>query len=126
MLHIVESDKPVSSLVCQIEEVVALHGMGVLGFHDLRRKMIEKDVAFERECVIVEVCNPEKAARVLSEDMMLSTVLPCRISLYEEQGKTKIATLRPTAMMEMFGRDELAPVALEVEKHLFAIMAALA
>ncbi|MCR4295161.1 MAG: DUF302 domain-containing protein, partial [Elusimicrobia bacterium] len=67
---------------------------GVLGTHDLRRKMNEKGAAFERDCLVVEVCNPGQARQVLNGAMAISTALPCRVSIYTENGKTKLAALK--------------------------------
>jgi uncharacterized protein (DUF302 family) len=50
--------------------------------------MAGKGVELARECLIFEVCQPRQAKKVLDQDMSLSTALPCRISLYEEGGKT--------------------------------------
>ena len=47
--------------------------------------MAKKRVEFGRECLIFEVCQPQQAKKVLEENMSISTVLPCRISLYEER-----------------------------------------
>ena len=76
---------------------MARHKFGVLGVHDLKAKMAEKGVEFARECRIYEVCNPQQARRVLERNMEISTALPCRVSVYEEGGITKLATIKPTA-----------------------------
>src|SRR5574341_1804052 len=99
MLHIVESRKPLEQVATDLEAAVARHKFGVLGVHDLRAKMAEKGVPFARECRIFEVCNPHQARKVLEANLEISTALPCRISLYEERGKTRLATIRPTAMI---------------------------
>ncbi|MDP3540976.1 MAG: DUF302 domain-containing protein, partial [Elusimicrobiota bacterium] len=98
------------------------HKFGVLGTYDLRQKMNDKGVPFERDCIVVEVCNPGQAREVLSADMTISTALPCRVSIYPENGRTKLATISPTALLEMFKQARLAPVAAEVERELFAAM----
>jgi len=54
--------------------------------------------------------------------MSISTALPCRISLYEEGGKTILATLRPTTLLAMFNTPQLEGVAQEVEVALVKIM----
>ena len=54
--------------------------------------------------------------------MEISTALPCRISVYTDQGGTRLATLRPAAMIGMFGKPALQPVAEEVERTVTAIM----
>ena len=47
----------------------------------------------------------------------------CRISVYEEGGRTKLATIRPTALIGLYFVPELTGVAQEVEHSLIAIMA---
>ena len=123
MLHIVESTKPLARLVADLEQAVARHKFGVLRVHDLKAKMAEKGVPFARECRIFEVCNPHQAKKVLEANLQVSTALPCRISVYEEGGKTKLATIRPTALIGLYGTPELKGVAEEVEDTMVRIMA---
>ena len=123
MLHIVESRKPLARVAKDLEEAVARHKFGILGVHDLRAKMAEKGVEFARECRIYEVCNPQQAKRVLERNMEISTALPCRVSVYEEGGVTKLATIKATAMIDLYGTPGLKDVAREVETTLEAIMA---
>jgi uncharacterized protein (DUF302 family) len=123
MLHIVESTKPIARLAADLEQAVARHKFGVLGVHDLKAKLAEKGVPFARECRIFEVCNPHQAKKVLEANLEISTALPCRISMYEEGGKTKLATIRPTALIELYRSPELKQVAQEVEDTMAKIMA---
>ena len=123
MLHVVESRKPLARVAKDLEEAVARHKFGVLGVHDLRAKMAEKGVPFDRECRIFEVCNPHQAKKVLDTNLEISTALPCRISIYEEGGVTKLATIKPTALVDLYATPGLQDVAREVEATLEAIMA---
>ncbi len=126
MLHIVTSLKPLDVVSKDLEAAVVAHKFGVMGIHDLKETMAKKGVEFGRPCRIFEVCNPHQAKKVLETNLEISTALPCRISVYEEGGKTKLATIRPTAMIALFPNPELRGVAEEVEKTLESIMAAAA
>lgn len=64
--------------------------------------MNKKGVEFNSECLIFKVCHPQQAKKVLEQNMSFSTALPCRISIYEEEGKTVLATLKPTTLLAMF------------------------
>jgi uncharacterized protein (DUF302 family) len=123
MLYVVESSSSLDEVTEALPLAVARHKFGVLGVHDLRARMAEKGVAFGRECRIYEVCNPHQAKRVLEANLEISTALPCRISVYEEDGRTKLATIRPTALIGLYSSPELKRVAEEVEHSLVAIMA---
>jgi uncharacterized protein (DUF302 family) len=54
--------------------------------------------------------------------MSVSTALPCRISIYEEGGKTVLATLKPTTLLAMFNAPQLERVAQEMEDTIVKIM----
>ena len=72
---------------------------------------------FNNECKVFEVCNPAQAAKVLATDMRLNMALPCRISVFTENGKTKIGLIRPAQMLSGLSQDAgLAQIAEEVEE----------
>ncbi len=123
MLLIVESKKPLEQVAKDLEDAVTRHKFGVLGVHDLKATMAKKGVDFARECRIYEVCNPHQAKKVLETNLEISTALPCRISVYEDRGGVKLATIRPTTMIELYATPGLEAVAKEVEETLEAIMA---
>ena len=122
MLYVIESRKPIDRVAADLEAAVARHKFGVLGTHDLKETMAKKGVPFARECRIFEVCNPHQAKKVLEANLEISTALPCRISVYEEGGGTKLATIRPTALIGLYPNPELKGVAEEVEETLIKIM----
>lgn len=124
MLITVDSEKGLDQIREALPRACAVHKFGVLGMHDLKEKMKEKGVDFAGECLIFEVCNPQKAKQALEANPEISTALPCRISAYRTpEGKTRLATLRPTLLLDMFGTPGLEALAAEVEETLTAIMA---
>ena len=123
MVHIVESRKLLDRVARDLEEAVARHKFGMLGVHDLKATMANKGVDFGPECRIFEVCNPHQAKKVLEANLEISTALPCRISLYEEGGIRKLATIKPTSLIDLYSTPGLKAVAQEVEATLEAIMA---
>ena len=122
MLYRVESKKRLSEVARDLEASAQRHKFGVLGVHDLRAKMKEKGVEFDRDCLIFEVCNPHQAKRVLEKNAEISTALPCRISAYPEGDAVTLATLKPTAMMALYQPSGLEAVAKEVEETMMKIM----
>ncbi len=123
MIHVVQTDKSVEQAAADLAVAVEKHGFGVLHTYDLQATMKEKDVDFPHACRILEVCNPHRAADVLTADMQICLALPCRICVFEEDGKTKIGTLRPGQMMEIFpGAKDIMSVAASVEKDLCAMI----
>lgn len=122
MLIKLATEKTVSEVAAALQAAVQAHHFGVMQVHNLRETMTKKGVEFGRECLIFEVCQPQQAKKVLDQDMSVSTALPCRISIYEESGKTILATLKPTILLAMFNAPQLKEVAQEVEDTIFKIM----
>lgn len=116
MYYIVESDKSFEQAATDLEAAVKRNEFGVLHIHDLGNTLRGKGIAFAENCKVFEVCNPGQAGRVLSTDMRLNMALPCRISVYTEQGRTKIGMIKPIPMLAALSRDAtLVKVAQEVE-----------
>jgi len=122
MLFTLPTEKTVSAAADALQAAVTANHFGVLHVHNLKETMAKKGVAFAHECLIYEVCQPQQAMKVLDENMSVSTALPCRISIYEEGGRTMLATLKPTILLAMFNTPQLKAVAQEVETTLLKIM----
>ena len=117
MYYIVETDKSFDQASADLESAVKHNGFGVLHVHDLGNTLRGKGIPFANESKIFEVCNPRQAAKVMSIDMRLNMALPCRISVFTDQGKTKIGLIKPAKMLLALSQDaELIEVAKEVEK----------
>ena len=105
-----------------LQSAVEANHFGVMQVHNLKETIAKKGVEFAHECLIFEVCQPQQAKKVLDENMSVSTALPCRISIYEEGGKTILASLKPTTLLAMFNTPQLKGVAQEVENTIVKIM----
>lgn len=116
MYYIVETTKSFDRASADLEAAVKRHGFGVLHVHDLGATLRGKGIAFDNQCKVFEVCNPVQAARVLSTDMRLNMALPCRISVFTENGKTQIGLIKPVQMLSALSQvAALTEVAQDVE-----------
>ncbi len=124
MLHVVETKKDFERAAQDLEEAVKRNRYGVLHIHDIQKTLKEKGVDFPNRCRILEVCNPQRASKVLTAHMPVNLALPCRISVFEEQGKVKIGMISPKAILAFFPpRPELLKEAEEVEQDTRRIIA---
>lgn len=116
MYYTVQSDKSFDQAASDLESAVTRLGFGVLHVHDLGTTLRSKGIASDEQCKVFEVCNPAQAAKVLSTDMRLNMALPCRISVYNEAGKTHIGLIKPAQMLATLSQDAaLGQIAKEVE-----------
>jgi uncharacterized protein (DUF302 family) len=122
MLIKLSTKKTVSETAADLHAAVEANHFGVMQVHNLKETMNKKGVEFAHECLIFEVCQPHQAKKVLEQNMSVSTALPCRISIYEERGKTILAMLKPTTLLALFNTLQLKGVAQEVETALVKIM----
>lgn len=105
MLYRKQTRKSVDQVFADIEKASKAHGFGVLHHYDFKQTLESKGFALANECRVMEICNPAQAMEVLSVDMALNMALPCRISIYEDGGKTIVGMIPPTAMLELVSDD---------------------
>ena len=118
MLYVTDTLQGCRNETRDLEEAVKRNKFGVLHVHDLQKTLKEKGVDFPNACRILEVCNPQRAVQVLTGNMGMNMALPCRISVYQDGGKTKIGMIRPTALLALFpGSAALKAVAEDVERE---------
>lgn len=116
MYYIVDSNKSFKQASDDLDAAVKRNGFGVLHIHDLGETLRSKGVEFAEQCRVFEVCNPKQAAKVMSTDMRLNMALPCRISVFTENGATKIGLIKPAQMLSALSDSkELGEIAIEVE-----------
>ena len=123
MKYTISSSKTVDEVCTAMETAVSEHKFGIICVHDLKATMIKKGVDFENEVRVFEICNPVKAKTALTIDMELASALPCRISVFEDKGETKISMIKPVAMLKALNDNaDLIAMATEVEEISISIM----
>jgi uncharacterized protein (DUF302 family) len=123
VIYVRSTDKSVEEAASAVEASAQRHGFGVLHTYDFRKTLRSKGFDLPNECRVLEVCNPKQASEILRNDMRLNMALPCRISVYEDSGRTKIGMIRPTALLGLISQTgELGKAAEEVERAAAAII----
>jgi len=116
MYHIVETNKTFTQASDDLDAAVKDHQFGVLHIHDIAKTLCSKGIDFAEKCRVFEVCNPIQASKILALDMSLNMALPCRISVYTEDGTTKIGFIKPSKILAGLSDDPtLKTIGNEVE-----------
>ena len=126
MLITVRTRKSLGEVRQRFEEAAAENRFAVLGTHDVGERLRAKGLQFDRKYYVYEVCNPVAAKKVLDTNVRIGTALPCRVSIYTDGGDVVLETLKPTAMLAMFGEPTLDGTAREIEAAIEAMMTAAA
>ncbi len=123
MRYEVITHKPAAQAAEDVQTVAKQHGFGTLHVYDLKETLTSKGFPQSQACFILEVCSPAQANKVLGIDFSLNVALPCRISVYENEGKTRIGMFRPKAMLDLLSDDPaLRTIANEVEASMVKII----
>jgi cytochrome c oxidase cbb3-type subunit 3 len=121
LLYRLESDKPFDTVVANIEKQVPENKFRVLAVHDVQETLAEK--GFTREPLkIIEVCNSGFANTALSKSINVALFMPCKFTVYPENGKTVVNLARPSMIAQMMPDAGLDDLAGQVEKQLIKVM----
>lgn len=122
MIYKRSSSKSPDEVETRLREAASRHKFGILHVHDLRQTLHTKGIGLDSECKVYDICNPQAASQALKAEMAVSTVLPCRISIFSDGQGCTIATVKPTDLLRATGLVGVEPVAAEVERELLAII----
>ena len=117
MLYIKETSKSVEQALRDLEASISKHGFGLLHQYDFKQTLKDKGFDLPNECHVLEVCNPKQASEVLKLDMAINLGLPCRISVYQQGGKTLIGMIPPSTLLGLISSSaQLLELAEGVER----------
>ena len=105
--------------VCEaLPDKLQEEGFGVLTKIPIHEKLKEKIGVDFKKYMIFGACHPPSAHKSLTAEENIGLMLPCNVIVYDKEGKTVLAVIRPTVAMQMIDNSELLPVAREVEEKL--------
>ncbi len=111
----------VEEATARLENELRARGFGVLAHLAVHQILKEKINAVIPPVVILEVCSPRHAHVALETSREAALLLPCKITVSEEKGRTQIALQRPTTVLAtLLPVPELRPLGEEVETLLRA------
>lgn len=121
-----ESKLSVKSAVEKLTEDLKANKWGVLSVIDVQKILAEKLGIEYDDYIILDVCNPGLAHQGLSINKQAGLILPCKIVVYSDKGKTKISLYKPTVALStansLTGYDKLSKLAIEAEAGLKKII----
>lgn len=89
----ISSTKSVGEIATKIEEACNQFKFSVLHTYDYFEILQTKGFPIERKVNIYEICQAKMASKMLTSNPEFSLFMPCKIVLYENEGKTIISTM---------------------------------
>ena len=121
MQYMEVSNKSVQEVIDCLKEVASKYKYGIQHIHNVQETLKSKGIDLGNECQIVDICNPIVAEKFLSEDMSLSIIMPCKISVYTQGGDTMIAMNSLVQLVDDINPD-MIEIAQKVQEQLLQIM----
>ena len=119
--YTVTTEKPFGEAVAAVEQETKKAGFRVLYDHDVTATLKEKGFKIE-PFRIIEVCNAKSAYTVLQADIKIGLCLPCKINVYQKDGKTYISGMRPVILSQFFPQANLGNLPIEVDETIRGII----
>ena len=96
------STKSVAQVEAKVKSVAKQYGYGLVASHNMTAVLAKKGFGIQRQVRIFELCSPRYAQTVMQTQVEIATVLPCRIAVWEHNGKTVLAMVNPKQMLGWF------------------------
>ncbi len=99
--YVVETEKRFDEAVVSVLKSVENAGWSLFNIYDIKERLAAK--GFKQEPLkIIEICSGRYANDFLNKNRLVSLCMPCKINVFQENGKVKIVGMKPTMISELF------------------------
>ncbi len=99
--YVVETDKKFEEAVVSVLKSVDKKGWALFSVYDVKERLTAKGFTAS-QLKIIEICSAKHANAMLLKNKLVSLCMPCKINVFEDNNKVKIASMRPTIISEFF------------------------
>ncbi|MBI5389833.1 DUF302 domain-containing protein [Candidatus Woesearchaeota archaeon] len=99
--YVVETDKCFDDAVVSVLKAVEQKGWALFQVYDVKERLAAKGFS-QKPLKIIEICSGKYANQFLGKNRLISLCMPCKINVLEENGKVKIAGMKPTIISQFF------------------------
>ena len=99
--YIIETKKNFDDAVVSVLKAVEQKGWALFQFYDIKERLAAKGFS-QKPLKIIEICSGKYANQFLNKNRLISLCMPCKINVLEENGKVKIAGMKPTMISQFF------------------------
>lgn len=110
------TDDPLEDVEERVRQALADKGFGILTEIDVQATLKKKLDVTRPPMRILGACNPALAQRALDAEPDVSVLLPCNVTVYEQDGQTVVSAMKPTAALDLVRNPKVSKVAQEAER----------
>lgn len=97
--HMVISNQSIEEIDKKIPEACEINKFALLHTYVYHEIVKSKGFPIERKVWIYEICQAKTAAAMLTDYPHFSIFMPCKLAIYEENGKTIVSTMNMGLML---------------------------
>lgn len=97
--YVVETSKSFQDAVIAVRKAAEAHKWGILGDYDFSEILAAKGFPQTEHVKSLDICAPAHANALMGAERLTGLCMPCSILIFTDKGKTKIAAMRPGAVM---------------------------
>ncbi|MBI1730160.1 DUF302 domain-containing protein [Candidatus Acetothermia bacterium] len=98
-VYVKETSKSFKEAVVAVRKVTEAAKWGILGGYDFAEILNSKGFPQTEEMKTLEICAPAHANGMIGIEKLTALCMPCSVLIFTEKGKTKIAAMRPGAIL---------------------------
>lgn len=121
MKYSTTSKKSVQEVVDAIIKNSEKKDFGVTNIYNVNEMLHSRGASLPEDCQILDISNPHFVLNLLSTSMDMSMILPSKVFIYSEDGKTVISMIKVKQFYRKF-TNKLDDVADEVESVMIGII----
>lgn len=107
----------------KVTDELQKEGFGVLTEIDVKATLKKKLDVDHNKYMILGACNPPLAHKALSAEPEIGLLLPCNVVVFEDENNdTVVAAINARTMMSVVGREDIGPIADEVNQKLVKVI----
>ncbi|MEQ8167993.1 MAG: DUF302 domain-containing protein [Candidatus Eremiobacterota bacterium] len=104
MINVHESKYSFNETISRLEKAIENENWEHPGTRNLQKSITKTGIDFPKKVVLIELCQPEYAKDILTDNTHLATLMPCAFAVYEgKNGKVYISGMNTGLMGKMFG-----------------------
>jgi uncharacterized protein (DUF302 family) len=97
--YVVETSKSFHEAVIAVRKAAEAHKWGILGGYDFSEILAAKGFPQTEHVKSIDICAPAHANALMGAERLTGLCMPCNVLIFTDKGKTKIAAMRPGAVM---------------------------
>lgn len=118
--YVVATNKAFDEAVVAVLKSVEQKGWSLFQVYDVKERLAAKGFQ-QKPLKIIEICSGKYANAFLNKNRLVALCMPCKINVFEDEGKIKIAGMKPSMIPQFF--PEITSVEAETaEKELQEIV----